>query len=182
MAQNIEGRLSLIDGYRLARMVGDQLKDRTNYTIEEFIKAAEQAIKKNPDDWVTLYTLGTKYPDIGKYAESIKILGRSVKLRPKDIRSVYALATSYNLLTRASWTKEQADERNAKFGLTGFNKIDPELANQELEKAGLKLETAVAQAIRWFERALELNPDEESKKQIQWDLETLYQKFPKLRH
>ena len=95
---------------------------------------------------------------------------------------MYALATSYNLLTRASWAKEQADERNAKFGLTGFNKIDPKLAKEELEKAGLTLETAVAQAIRWFERALELNPDNRSKKQIQWDLETLYQRFPKLRH
>ena len=182
MAQNIEGRLSVIDGYRLARTVGDQLKDRTNYTIEEFIEAAEQAIKKNSDDWVTLYALGTKYPDIGKYAESIKILGRCVELRPKDIRSVYALATSYNLLTRAAWTKKQADERNAKFGLTGFTKIDPDLAKEELDRAGLTLETAVAQAIRWFERALELNPDNQSKAQIQWDLETLYQRFPKLRH
>ncbi len=182
MAQNIEGRLSLIDGYRLARKVGDHLKDSTKYTIEEFIQVAEQATKKYPGDWVTLYALGTKYPDIGKYTESIKILGRCVELRPKDIRSVCALATSYNLLTRASWTEEQADERNAKFGLTGFNRIDPEQAKEELKKAGLTLETAVAQAIRWFERALELNPDNQSKAQIQWDLETLYQRFPKLRH
>ncbi|MCI0552735.1 MAG: hypothetical protein L0287_17430 [Anaerolineae bacterium] len=182
MANNIEGALSLIDGYKLAQAVGNHLSDRQNYTAEEFIEIAEKAIEKAPNEWVVLYALGTKYLDVGRYVESVKILGRSVEIRPKDIRAVYALATAYNMLTRAWWTKEDAEKRNMRFGLTGYDKIDPELAKEELKKADLTLETAVAQAIRWFERALELNPDERSKKQIQLDLETLYQRFPKLRH
>jgi tetratricopeptide (TPR) repeat protein len=182
MANNIEGALSFIDGYKLAQAVGNHLSDRQKYTTEEFIEIAEKALKKSPDEWVILYALGTKYLDVGRYVDSVKVLGQSVKQRPKDIRSVYALATAYNMLTRAWWTKEDAENRNTRYGLTGYNKIDPDLAKQELEKAGLTLETSVAQAIRWFERALELNPDNQSKKQIQWDLETLYQRFPKLRH
>ena len=182
MANNIEGALSLIDGFKLAQAVGNHLRDRQNYTAEEFIEIAEKALEKTPNEWVVLYALGTKYLDVGRYVDSIKVLGQSVEQRPKDIRAVYALATAYNMLARAGWTKEQASEANAKLGLTGYNKIDTELAKEELEKAGLTLETAAAQAIRWFERTLELNPDNQSKTQIQWDLETLYKRFPKLRH
>jgi tetratricopeptide (TPR) repeat protein len=182
MANNIIGKLSLIDGYRLARTVGDRLKDRTNYTPEEFVDAAEEAIKEFPDDWVTLYSLGDKYQDLGRYADSVRVLGHSVEVRPKDIRSAYALATAYNLLTRAGWTKEQASEANVRMRLTGYNRIDPELAKKELDKASLTLDTAASQAIRWFERSFELNPDNQSKEQIQQDLETLYKRFPKLRH
>jgi len=182
MANNIEGALSFIDGYKLAQAVGNHLSDRQNYTTEEFIEIAEKAIEKAPKEWVVLYALGTKYLDAGKYDDSIKVLGRSVEQRPKDIRSVYALATAYNMLTRAWWPKEEAEKRNMRLGLNGYDKIDPEHAKEELKRADLTLETAVAQAIRWFERALELNPDDRSKKQIQWDLETLYQRFPKLRH
>jgi len=92
------------------------------------------------------------------------------------------LATAYNLLTRAGWTKEQAEEGNNMLGLTGHGRIDPDLAKAEITKADLSLDTAVSQAIRGFERAFELNPDNQSRKQIQWDLETLYKRFPKLSH
>jgi tetratricopeptide (TPR) repeat protein len=182
LASNIQGKLSLKDGFRLARTVGQYLEDQSNYTAEEFISVAEKAIRKHPDEWVILFSLGDKYQEIGRYVDSIKVLGRSVELRPKDLRSVYALTTAYNLLTRAGWTREQADRANLRIGLTGYNRIDPELANEELAKAGLTLETAASQAIRWFERALELNPDNQSKKQIQMDLEVLYKRFPNLRH
>jgi len=41
--------------------------------------------------------------------------------------------------------------------------------------------TQRAQAIRWFERALQFKPDAPSRAQIQWDLDTLYTRFPHLR-
>jgi tetratricopeptide (TPR) repeat protein len=182
VANNIQGQLSLKDGFRLARTVGQHLEDRSNYTVEEFISLAEKAIEKHPDEWVVLYSLGDKYQEVGRYVDSIKVLGRSVEIRPKDIRTVYALATAYNLLTHASLTKEQAGKGNQMMGLTGYNKIDPELSKAELSKAGLTLDTAASQAIRWFERALELKPDSQSKAQIQMDLEVLYKRFPNLRH
>ena len=182
MANNIEGALSLIDGYKLTQAVGNHLSDRQNYTAQEFIEIAEKAIEKSPNEWVLLYAVGTKYFDVGRYVDSIKVLGRSVEQRSKDIRSVYALATAYNMLTRAGWTKEQASEANATMGLNGYNRIDPDLAKKELDETGLTLDTAASQAIRWFERAFELNPHIQSKTQIQWDLETLYKRFPKLRH
>jgi len=45
MTNNI-GRLSLIERFRLTRTIGDRLKDRQNYTADEFIKAAKEVIRK----------------------------------------------------------------------------------------------------------------------------------------
>lgn len=182
MANNIQSGLSLIDGFRLARNVGRHLKDGLNYTAEEFIAIAENALRTNPKEWVVLYGLGDKYQEVGRFADSIKVLGECVEIRPKDIRATFLLATGYNLLTRAVWTQEDAEKRNVEMRLTGYDRIDPEHAKNELKKANLSLETAASQAIRWFEKALTLNPDRQSISAIQFFLEDLYNKFPNLRH
>ena len=95
--KNISG-WSLIDGFRLARTVRKYLKDPSNYSIEEFIKAAETALKKYPKEWAIYYALGDKYQSIGRYADSLPILQKCVELKPDDVRSPYALATTYNLI------------------------------------------------------------------------------------
>jgi len=82
MTNNI-GRLSLIERFRLTRTIGDRLKDRQNYTADEFIKAAKEVIRKNPNDWRALDALGDKYQEEGMYADSLRVLGRSVELKLK---------------------------------------------------------------------------------------------------
>jgi tetratricopeptide (TPR) repeat protein len=52
-----------------------------------------------------LYSLADKYHETGYYAEALRATQKCVDLRPNDIRSTYALATSYNILSRAAWTK-----------------------------------------------------------------------------
>ena len=84
----IEG-MKFFEGFRLAKTVGRHLKDRSNYTPEEFIEIAEISIRKFPDDWITLYALGNKYPDVGRYYDSIKILEKCVEIKPKLLISMF---------------------------------------------------------------------------------------------
>jgi tetratricopeptide (TPR) repeat protein len=174
---------SPIDGFRLARTVGRNLRNPSQYTAEEFIAAAEKAAEQHPNEWVVFYSLADKYQDVGRYADALRVCKRCVELRPNDIRSAYALATGYNLLARAAWSHEEAAiANNVLKELFGeVNALDPTLAQDELNKTGLVVETAAAQAMRWFERALMLKPDRQSRQQIEWDLQTLYERFPRLR-
>jgi len=43
------------DGFRLAQTVGKELSNPSQYSPEEFIVAAECALKKFPDEWVIYY-------------------------------------------------------------------------------------------------------------------------------
>jgi tetratricopeptide (TPR) repeat protein len=171
------------DGFRLARTVGRNLTDPSHYTTEEFIAAAEAAVEQHPDEWVVFYTLGDKYQEVGRYADALRVCKRCVELRPNDIRSTYALATAYRLLARAAWSQKEAEMVNSvlKELFGGSDVIDPTLAQRELDQTGLLVETAAAQAMRWFERALMLKPDKQSREQIEWDLKTLYEQFPNLK-
>lgn len=172
----------LSDGLRLAQTVGKELDDPSKYTTEEFIFAAERALKKYPDEWVIYYTLGDKYQQMGYYAEGLKATQKCVEIRPDDIRSVYALATSYNILTRASWSKEENTVAKIFRALINdIDKADKKYSQAGLDHTGLVVETAAVQAIRWFERALALGPDRKSRTQIEQDLATLYKRFPHLR-
>jgi tetratricopeptide (TPR) repeat protein len=174
---------SFIDGFRLARSVGRNLPNPAQYTAEEFIVAAEKAAKQHPTEWVVFFALGDKYQEVGRYADALRACKRCVELRSNDIRSTYALATAYNLLTRAAWPKEIVEQLpdSLKDVMRELGDIlDPQLAHTELDKVGIAVETAATQAIRWFERSLVLNPDKQSRAQIEWDLETLYKRFPHL--
>lgn len=174
-------RWSLLDGFRLARTIGRNLTDPTQYTVEEFIAAAEAAVEQHPNEWVVFYTLGDKYQEVGRYVDALRVCKRCVELRPKDVRSVYALATAYNLLTRATWSEKEMEAANILEEIVGTtDTLDPALAQAGLDQAGLVVETAAAQAMRWFERALMLNPDRQSEEQIEWDLRTLYKRFSHL--
>jgi Flp pilus assembly protein TadD len=163
--------------------VGRFLQDPSRYTTEEFIQAAERAARLHPNDWVVFYSLGDKYMDLGQFAKALQACKRATELKPNDIRSTYALATAYNMLTRADWQsrREQLLEVAALLP-QGAGPMDPTIALEQISGLGMVVDTAASQAIRWFERSLLLDPDLASRKQIQWDLETLYTRFPHLRH
>ncbi|MGQ9555651.1 MAG: tetratricopeptide repeat protein [Anaerolineae bacterium] len=181
-------RWGLTDGYRLARTVGRHLGDRTRYTAEEFITAAERAAEEHPNEWVIFYTLGDKYQDVGRYGDALSACRRCVDLRPNDVRSVYALATAYNMLVRATLPLEPTRGAAAVMsGLLGRSDLlvsDPAVAIQQAQKGlgevGLTVEVAACQAMRWFEHALAMHPDQKSCGQIRQDLVTLYRRFPHL--
>ncbi len=175
---------SFRDGNRIARTVGRFLRDRTTYSTDEFIHAAEKAAQRYPDEWIVFYALGDKYMEKGEYARALQACKRCVELRPNDIRSPYALATSYNVLVRADWAEfeaEIADALREAISPVG-DPLDPNISDAELQEMGMVVETAATQAMRWFERALELKPDASSRAQIKEDLSALYKRFPHLRH
>jgi len=175
-------RWGFTDGIRLARILRKELNDPTNYTTEEFLAAGVRALKKYPNEWVIHYVLCDKCQAIGYYAEGLREAQKCVEIRPNDIRSVYALATSYNLLTRAAWS-EQENQAAQIFRILAndIDKVDKRVSQAGLDRTGLAIETCAVQAIRWFERALNLNPDHESRIQILQDLDTLYKRFPQFK-
>lgn len=175
-------RWGLTDGFRLAQTVGKELRDPQRYTPQEFFAAAQSALKKHPNEWVIYYSLADKYQTAGYYVEGLKATRKCVEIRPNDIRSIYALATSYNLITRAAWSDKE-DEAAKLLQIFFGNKenVDKRLSQAAIDRTGLAIETAAVQAIRWFEKALTLNPDGQSQAQIQWDLKTLYERFPHLK-
>lgn len=178
-------RWGVKDGFRLARTVGVHLDDPSNYSLEEFISAAEEARAKSPSEWVILYSLADKYMDIGRHADAVDCCKKCVELKPKDVRSTYALATAYNMLTRAAHSTEMQEAAKKFESLHGREAmrgpIHKEHYISELAKLEIDVETAASQALRWFERSLELNPNYSSRKQIKRDIEVLFWKFPHLK-
>lgn len=144
--------------------------------------AAERAKLQYPNEWLIFYALADKYQQLGFYTEALKATQKCVELKPKDIRSVYALATSYNLITRATWSdKEQETAQLLKLMLGNADQLDRRLSQGTLDRTGLTVETAAVQAISWFEKALTLHADRQSQAQIQMDLQALYIRFPHLK-
>lgn len=175
-------RLGITDRIRFGQTAGKELDDPTRYTKEEFIAACERALKKYPNEWIIHYTLADKYQQMGYYAEGLRETQKCVEIRPNDLRSVYALATSYNILTRAVWSEQENQAARVFEELAGIMfDIDKRISQAGLDHTGLAIETCAVQAIRWFERALTLGPDTESRVQINQDLATLYERFPKSR-
>ena len=175
-------RWGITDGFRLAQTVGKELSDPSRYTLDQFVAAAERALRKYPDEWVIFYTLADKYQQLGNYTEALKTTRKCVEIQPNDIRSVYALATSYNLITRATWSdREDEIAKLLTMFFSNDDQLDKKLSQEALSQTGLAIETAAVQAIRWFEKALTLNPDGQSRAQIQMDLRTLYERFPNLK-
>ena len=160
-----------------ARTVGSYLHDRVNYTSEEFVEASEKAIQAFPNEWIVYYIASDKLADVGRYADSLRAAQRVVELRPNDPHSAYSLASAYYLLARAIWVD------SPKFSAIEhlFPSVNPELSKAELAKAGISVETAGVQAIRWFERALALKPNREGQKLIRQSLHALYGMFPDLK-
>lgn len=175
-------RWGITDGLRLAKTVGKELNDPSTYTTEEFLAAGERALKKYPDEWVIHYSIADKYQEMGYYAEGLRETQKCVEIRPNDIRSVYALATSYNLLTRAAWSEEENQAAKI-FSILAddIDKVDKRVSQAGLDRTGLAVETCAVQAIRWFEKALNFNPDQQSREQINQDLYTLYKRFPQFK-
>lgn len=172
----------LIDGNRLARTVGRELSDPNNYSNEEFIRAAQIAARKHPNEWVIYYTLADKCQTEGFYSVALEATQRCVELRPRDLRSCYALAVSYYILTRADWS-ENEDELSKVFKILVGNedKFDRRYSQAGLDHIGMTVETAAIQAIRWFEKCTTLQADKESTTMINSHLNTLYSRFPHLR-
>lgn len=173
----------LIDGMKLARTVGRHLANRQTPSPQEFIEAAEKAARKHPDEWVIWFTLGDKCQAAGQYVRSLQACKRCVELRPNDIRSAYALATAYNVLTRASWVaiEPQIAALTALLSTEGVDEFSPLRSELALTETDMVIDTAAVHAMRWFERALRLNPDASSLMQIRQDLGALYRRFPHLK-
>jgi hypothetical protein len=170
------------DKIRFATIAGQFFTDLAIASQEDYIRACELALKHYPNEWIIHYVLAGKYCDLGYYADCLRENLMCVKIRPNDIRSVYALATSYRLFMRADWSKEENEiaqilKENVGIGFV----VDKHYSQAGLDHTGLTVETCAFQAIKWFERALQLGPDCESKNQIIQNLNIIYIEFPQFK-
>ena len=132
-------------------------------------------------EWILYYALADKYQELGYYTEGLKAAQKCVEIRPNDIRSVYALASCYNLITRAACSDGEAKAAQLGEKLPCHKgSMDKRRSRGAVDKIG-STETAALQAIRWLEKALTLNPDKQSKAQLQMELHCLYTRFPHLK-
>ncbi len=172
---------TLKDRFQFARTIGRKLNDPARCTPQEMLRAAERASKEYPNEWVVFFILADQYQRVGRYVESLHACKRCVELRPSDVRSAYALGTAYNLLTRAAWTEKEEDLIEfVQPLLNGVDDLNPDWARAALEEAGLTIEVAAAEAKRWFQQALSLRPDTESRTLIECHLSTLCENFPQV--
>lgn len=178
---------SLLERFKLSQLISDGMDQSFERSREGMIDAGLKALLKHPNEWLLLYFLCDQYQGAGNYAEALSFSKKCVQVKPSDIRSTYAHATSYNLLTRAQWIDLDQNEISKIYSLftEDFKNLagvfDPKLAQSAIDKTGLTIESAASQAIRWFERSLLLGPDPASRKQIAYDLEVLFERFPLLR-
>ena len=132
-------------------------------------------------EWILYYALADKYQELGYYTEGLKAAQKCVEIRPNDIRSVYALATCYNLITRAACSNGEQEVAQLGGKLPRpKGPMDKRPSAGAVDQVG-STETAALQAIRWLEKALTLNPDKQSKAQLQMELHCLYTRFPHLK-
>lgn len=172
--------MSVAERMRLQSTLGHFLPDPVNASPSDFIAAAEEALRQYPKEWLILSVLVDKYQNIGHYTAALRYSKQLVELCPDDALPAYAHATSYNLLTRAGWPDaywrayQELVQRNA----APDHGMDGKRAQEQLSEVGLTPEAAAGEAVYWFERALTLDVDEPSKRQIREDLDTLYRRFP----
>lgn len=192
---NVE-RWGLWDNFRLRRILGPYLDRAARRILEDpsldpheklesladaGLAVEEKAAEEHPNEWVVFYHLAHKYMEVGRYADALRACKRCVDLRPNDIRSAYGLATAYNALARAAWVGKEIPESLKALATSMGDILKPEIAQAELGKLSLSLETVAAEAIRWFERVLTLGPDGESRALVEWILKGLYEEYPQLK-
>lgn len=169
---------TLIDGNRLARIVGKELNDRANYTTLEFIAASKKAILKSPDEWVIYYSLADKCVQAGLYSDALAAAYQCVLLRPKDLRSAYALGSNFYTLTNPELLKANEEETLRLFDF--YNEMREE-ADEKITSGMNQHDALIAlsarQAYAWFQECLKLRPDREGKEQLQTHLRILNAKF-----
>jgi len=130
-----------------------------------------------PNEWIVYFVASDKLADVGRYADSLRAAQRVVELKPNDPRSAYSLASAYYLLARAIWVDSPKFSAIADM----IPNVNPDLSKAELARVGITVETAGAQAIRWFEKALALKPNREGQELIRQSLHALYRMFPDLK-
>jgi len=155
-------------------------KNFANLPTEEIIKAIEEnLLTKYPNRWLILYKLAMFYEEVGRYADSIILLGRCVELEPEELRSIFKLAFVYYRLTQAETNQDVAQAINRTFSIDDRRvKLDPNHAKSELKIMGLTSEEAGKNAIKYFRNALSLDPDDQGRAEIQSILNTLHDRFP----
>ncbi len=110
---------------------------------EEATAIMNEALAKDPNNYLLLFGLGTAFSDQKKYEEAEKYLTQALEIKPNDINIIYNLGNSYY--------NHYAEK---------FNKIDDIEDNDEYEKVKEECQIILRKALPLLEKAHELDPND----------------------
>ncbi len=164
--------------YNLFDLLGDEDQQQTADPAagsEDQVAAAERELEENPDDPENIKTLAALYYQNGRYDDAARVLQEGREVAPKDEEIPFTLGQVYLQKAVTAPEKEQKgiyDRAGDAFAAT--TAVDPENEDAYLA-AGEAYDQAdqPAQAIKYWNGYLELEPEGEQSEAVKERISTL---------
>jgi cytochrome c-type biogenesis protein CcmH/NrfG len=164
--------------YNLFELIGgsDQQQGGQTTDPQEQIEQAERELEENPKDPEPIKQLAALYYQNGRYDEAVRVLEKGREVAPKDAEIPLLLGEVYTRQAQTAADEKQRKELYEKAGdaYAAAAEIEPEnedaylLAGGAYDQAG-----EPAQAIKYYNGYLDLEPEGEQAKAVEERISTL---------
>ena len=164
--------------YNLFELIGgsDQQQGGQTTDPQEQIEQAERELEENPKDPEPIKQLAALYYQNGRYDEAVRVLEKGREVAPKDAEIPLLLGEVYSRQAQTAADEKQRKELYEKAGdaYAAAAEIEPEnedaylLAGGAYDQAG-----EPAQAIKYYNGYLDLEPEDEQAKAVEERISTL---------
>ncbi len=164
--------------YNLFELIGgsDQQQGGQTTDPQEQIEQAERELEENPKDPEPVKQLAALYYQNGRYEEAVRVLEKGREVAPNDAEIPLLLGEVYSRQAQTAADEKQRKELYGKAGDTyaAAAEIEPEnedtylLAGGAYDQAG-----EPAQAIKYYNGYLDLEPEGEQAKAVEERISTL---------
>lgn len=166
--------------YNVFELFGKQNQPKqTDQTpdTEDQIKAAEKDLKQDPKNPEKIKDLAALYYTAGRYDDAIRVLEKGQEVAPKDEEIPMLLGQIYSQQAQtASGEKQKELQKKAGDAFAASAEAEPDnadaylLAGQAYDQAGMP-----AEAIKYYNGYLDLEPKGENAKKVKDRISTLLQ-------
>ena len=164
--------------YNLFELIGgsDQQQGGQTTDPQEQIEQAERELEENPKDPEPIKQLAALYYQNGRYDEAVRVLEKGREVAPKDAEIPLLLGEVYTRQAQTAADEKQRKELYEKAGdaYAAAAEIEPEnedaylLAGGAYDQAG-----EPAQAIKYYNGYLDLEPEDQQAKAVEERISTL---------
>ena len=164
--------------YNLFELIGgsDQQQGGQTTDPQEQIEQAERELEENPKDPEPIKQLAALYYQNGRYEEAVRVLEKGREVAPKDAEIPLLLGEVYTRQAQTAADEKQRKELYEKAGdaYAAAAEIEPEnedaylLAGGAYDQAG-----EPAQAIKYYNGYLDLEPEDQQAKAVEERISTL---------
>jgi len=132
------------------------------------VNALEKAVVQEPGEFLWHFKLGSSYFLLGRFADAVTANSHALVLHPEDPRVEYNMATYLRAMTRAAYCgtafRDKVENIRSMQRANGYDwstyqdmlPFEPDTAENELRKLNITWQYAVVEAVRHFQRAIEL--------------------------